>query len=158
MPEEIMPHQKTPAQYGLNELNKMNTFNESPSYEFSAEGFRFRIGFWRTHTIDAPEVGIPYLALIYWTAEGWVVLDKLAPFWNDDHLVGTFSDGNITDQIESYCWWIAKDFNVTLEQFLQENAVIKGTEEPIPDSTWGKVLARLKGVYIDARKLIFPKE
>lgn len=148
---DMMPHQTPIAEFAPNQLNRKNTYQGLPSVEIESEGFRFRIGFWETFNNNNGEKA-PYMALIYWTAAGWIVLDKLSPIWNDD-ITAFGNTADREDQVKNYVWWLAVEFNAAIQEFIMENLGDLENEQGVDLSTApGLIMAKLIGpppAYID---------
>ncbi|MBL4680850.1 MAG: hypothetical protein JKY88_09025 [Pseudomonadales bacterium] len=139
-------HLKT--SFEINELNKKNTFANSPAIEFTHQGIRFAFGFWTAEDTQTPVGFHPFLALIAWTPDGWEFIAKMGPIWNDELAMFMGSD---TEDMNTYLWFIGETMNEPFRAYL---AAVSGTT--IPDTNWEKLLENLRKVFIENDKIKFP--
>lgn len=142
-------HSKAIEDFIPNELNKANTFEGSHVIEFFVGGNKFGLGFWAANSGGGVEGDHPFVALLNWTPDGWILLNKLSPLWNDD--LGMFT-GSPDSDLENYMWFIEQSFTPTLQKFLAD----KG-ENTVPLTNWQKVLELLKTVTVSSDALNFNK-
>lgn len=135
------------SDYPINSLNKTNTYEDSGIVEFSVGSIRFALGFWGTPYQDKSH---PYLCLISWTPEGWVVVGKLSPLWNDElnmHM------GNSEEDLKTYAWYIGNTFTPLMQEYAEESG-----EGTIPLTNWEKTRQALNSVKLVNGKIVVTYE
>lgn len=125
------------ADYPKNALNKTNTFENSGIARFMVGDTEFAMGFWETPNQNDNSVW-PYLALISWTSDGWVVVGRLAPLWNDDL---NMHNGSASEDIKTYAWYIGDTFTPLMQQYIVDSGGV-----PVVKKNWERIRELLNGV------------
>ena len=141
------PHTQT--EFGINELNKKNTHNGTQVVEFYTNGAKFALGFWTSTAASSTLTDSPFLALIAWTPDGWVCIERLGTIWNDD--LG-MDMGNEEEDIHNYLWYIGQTFDEPLQNYLRDLGM-----SDVPATMWEKVLKAMASVVVENGHIKFPK-
>jgi len=144
----IALHLKNIADYALNEINRKNTYQGTELIDFVEGNTKFGIGFWTT--TDNDDNPHPFLCLIAWTPEGWEMVGKLGPIWNDDLMMYTGSDAS---DLDNYMWYIGEQLTKPLQEYL----ALKG-ENTVPLEKWKQVLTLLASVRFEGGRLEFDRK
>lgn len=135
------------SDYPINALNKTNTYEDSGVVEFSVGSLRFALGFWGT---PYQEMEHPYLCMTAWTPEGWVVVGKLSPLYNDElqmHMGSNEAD------LKTYAWYIGSTFTPLMQAYASEQG-----DTSVPSANWERIRQALNTIAIVNDKMIVTYE
>lgn len=128
-------------EFGLNALNRTNTYQGSERFDFMYKGVKFGLGFWPNYNVLNGPVW-PCLALTVWEQSGWRVLKVLYPIVNNDPAMNM---GSVETDLDAYMWWIATQFNAPLKAYLMVNGVTVDD----PKEFYERVIELLKTVKVN---------
>lgn len=139
-------HRKTPEEFGLNELNKTNTYLDYTVSEFFVAGVKFGVGYWVTTTGGKDHPFICLLALK--PQQGWVVVGSPWIMPNEDLNIGTYSSE--ATEIKDFMYYLHVMWSDAFVAYLAANG-----SEVIDMGKLDKILALALSGRLENNTLVF---
>lgn len=134
--------------YELNEINRKNTYLNTELIELTIGSSKLGIGMWPA---EHPNTGeeYPMPALIVWTPEGWLVLDRVSPIWDNNLTMYTGSDD---EDLRTYMWYLEESWSKSIQAYLT-----KIGENTVPLENWKKVFQLMATASFGGNRLNFER-